>query len=91
MIRYICKNYIEVDYCIEKFDLKFEHYELYNIYNIIDRNKIISLSDDSSYCLSDCYDCCVGICNNGFCEFESINIKNIMREEKLKNLLDENY
>ena len=90
MNRYICKNVDELNFCIEKYKLEFVKHVLSNIYACLEKYNIISLNDQefsTTYCHSYCHGC-----GNTNCKSKPnilINIRKIMREEKLNRILND--
>ena len=89
MIKFLCKSETEVNYIIKKYNYKFEHSEIKDIIEQLHQYENIFLIKKSKrlyYCYNFCEDCGCEECGGYSLGF--LNANNIMREEKLKNLLD---
>jgi hypothetical protein len=91
MIRYLCRNIHEVNYIIGKYNYTYSKGELKTIQGILNIQNYIYLIKNpifiSSFCAQEC-DNCTSTKN---CFLYTLNIKsvsNIMREEKLKRILE---
>jgi hypothetical protein len=91
MTRYICTTEKEFAYIVKKYNLKYSRWGYDNILNMIMVDNFVSLKIDTPtiYCKSLCVNCKIKNCK--YIATDIIYVSNIMREEKLKNILDENF